>query len=220
VAIADDAYLAREALAHILATAEHISVVALCNDRDSLLAAVRERRPHAVVTDIRMPPDWSDEGIQVARRLRETDPSVGVVVLSQFAEPSYVVALLESGSAGRAYLLKERVSDSQQLIAAIEAVVSGGSVIDPTIVDVLVRAQDLAARSSLTELTPREREVLAELAEGKSNEAIARSLQITKRAVEGHINSIFMKLDLGSPHDVSRRVKAALVFLAGDQGDA
>jgi DNA-binding NarL/FixJ family response regulator len=140
-----------------------------------------------------------------------------VVILSQFADPNYVLALLESGSAGRAYLLKERVSEPAELISAIEAVVDGGSVIDPKVVEVLVRARSLGASSPLAALTPREREVLAELAEGKSNAAIAQSLVLTKRAVEKHINSIFLKLDLASPEDVSRRVKAALLFLASGE---
>lgn len=220
VVIADDAYLVREALSQVLATAESLRVIRLCEDRDSLLAAVKEERPDAVLTDIRMPPNWTDEGIQVARALRETDPGIGVVILSQFAEPSYVLALLESGSTRRAYLLKERVNDPQQLISAIEEVVAGGSVIDPKVVEVLVQAQDRAATSPLAELTPREREVLAELAQGKSNDAIGRSLLITKRAVERHVNAIFMKLDLGNANDVSRRVKAALIFLAGEKRSA
>jgi DNA-binding NarL/FixJ family response regulator len=169
-----------------------------------------------VLTDIRMPPTGTDEGIQVARLLRETDPQIGVVVLSQFADPRYVLELLEAGSAGRAYLLKERVSDTTQLVAAIEAVAAGGSVIDPTLVELLVRARSRSESSPLAALTRREHDVLSELAQGKSNAAIATSLYLTKRAVEKHVNSIFMKLELGSPDDVSRRVKAALLFLADE----
>jgi DNA-binding NarL/FixJ family response regulator len=216
VVIADDAYLLREALAHILARAETVQVVRTCHDRDSLMAAIAEEQPDAIVTDIRMPPTGTDEGIEVARSLRHTHPEVGVVILSQFAEARYVLALLDSGSAGRAYLLKERVRDPQELVSAITAVSAGESVIDPMLVDVLVQARSSAARSPLAELTHREHEVLAEIAQGKSNGAIAASLSLTKRAVEKHVNSIFMKLELGSSEDVSRRVKATLMFLAGE----
>jgi len=216
VVLADDTYLLREALERILATVDEVDVVATCADRDSLLTAVEEQRPDAVVTDIRMPPGWTDEGIQVARMLRETNPRVGVVILSQYAEPGYVLTLLESGSTGRAYLLKERLRDSEELVSAIRAVATGDSFIDPVVVEVLVRARARGAPSSLGALTVREREVLAEIAQGKSNAAIATSLFLTKRAVEKHVNAIFMKLELGSPDDVSRRVKAALLFLAGE----
>lgn len=208
----------REALERIISGIEDIEAVAFTGDRDALLAAIERERPDAVLTDIRMPPTGTDEGIQIARELRATHPEIGVVILSQFVEPSYVLAFLDSGSARRAYLLKERVSDPDQLVSAIEAVVAGGSVIDPKVVEVLVRAQSAAAASRLGMLTRRERDVLAELAQGKSNAAIAESLFLTKRAVEKHINSIFTKLDLESPDDVSRRVKAALMFLA-EHGD-
>ena len=215
VVIADDAYLVREALAEILSRVDSVEVVRTCEDRDSLLRAVREEAPDAVLTDIRMPPTETDEGIQVAQALRQSDPGIGVVVLSQFVESGYVMSLLESGSAGRAYLLKERLGDAEQLVSAIRAVAAGESVIDPAVVDVLVQARTGAERSPLSELTGREREVLAQIAQGKSNAAIARSLVLTKRAVEKHVNAIFMKLELGSADDVSRRVKAALIFLAG-----
>ena len=155
-----------------------------------------------------------DPAHQVAHALRVSDPDVGVVVLSKFADATYALELLESGSAGRAYLLKERVSSPEDLASAIEAVVRGESVIDPKVVDVLVRARSIDARSPLGELTPRERDVLAELAQGKSNAAIARSLVLTKRAVEKHINAIFLKLGLAYAEDVSKRVKAALMLLA------
>ncbi len=218
VVIADDTYLVREALEQILSRIEGIDVVGSCGDRDSLVAAIDEERPDAVLTDIRMPPTGTDEGIQVARVLRQAHPDIGVVVLSQFADASYVLSLLESGSERRAYLLKERVNHPADLAAAIQAVVAGGSVVDPKVVEVLVQARAMSKRSPLSELTSREREVLAELAQGKSNAAIAESLVLTKRAVEKHINSIFMKLELGNPEDVSRRVKAALLFLAtGDR---
>jgi DNA-binding NarL/FixJ family response regulator len=219
VVIAEDAYLVLEAVGQILGRSEKVEVVAVCEDRDSLMRAVDEHQPDAVLTDIRMPPTNTDEGIQVAHELRERAPQIGVVVLSQFAEPSYVLDLLDAGSARRAYLLKERIHDPQELVSALEAVVAGGSVIDPQVVDVLVRAQSNTVGSPLGELTPREREVLAELAQGKSNAAIAESLYLTKRAVEKHINAIFMKLDLGNAEEVSRRVKAALLFLAGEPAD-
>jgi DNA-binding NarL/FixJ family response regulator len=214
VVIGEDTFLMREALERIVSGFEHIEAVAFCTDRDSLTAAIEREHPDAVLTDIRMPPTGTDEGIQVARALRASDPDVGVVVLSQFADPSYVLAFLDSGSARRAYLLKERVSAPLQLVAAIETVVAGGSVIDPKVVEVLVRARSVGARSPLATLTRREHDVLAELAQGKSNAAIATSLVLTKRAVEKHINAIFTKLELDSPDDVSRRVKAALMFLA------
>jgi DNA-binding NarL/FixJ family response regulator len=215
--IAEDEFLMREALEHVMARVDGIEVVRYVGDRDALLAAVEEERPDAVLTDIRMPPTRTDEGIQAAQALRRSDPSIGVVVLSQFADPTYALELLEAGSAGRAYLLKERVSEPDELISAIHAVVRGESVIDPRVVDSLVRARSVNARSPLAELTPRERDVLSELAQGKSNAAIARSLVLTKRAVEKHINAIFTKLELPSPDDVSRRVTAALLFLASGE---
>jgi DNA-binding NarL/FixJ family response regulator len=219
VVLAEDNYLLREGIRQLLETSDEIELLASCVDLPELEHAIEEHNPEVVITDIRMPPTGTDEGIQVAQALRASHPEVGVVVLSQFADPSYVLAILESGSSGRAYLLKERVNDPEQLISAIEAVVAGESVVDPKVVDVLVRSQAVAVRSPLSELTPRELEVLAQLAQGKSNAAIAESLVLSKRAVEKHINAIFMKLDLASPHDVSRRVMATLAFLAaGESG--
>jgi DNA-binding NarL/FixJ family response regulator len=218
VALAEDSFIVREGLREVLATQPEIEVVASCADLRSLLEAVDAERPDVVLTDIRMPPSKVDEGIQAAAQLRETHPGVGVVVLSQYAEPGYALALLESGSDRRAYLLKERVHDAAELVSTIKTVAQGGSVIDPKIVEVLVTAKARAERSPLSELTPREREVLAEIAQGKSNTAIAESLVLTKRAVEKHINSIFLKLDLSYADDVSRRVKAALLFLAEQDG--
>ena len=217
VVIAEDEYLMRTALEEVLSSDGRVTIVASCSDRDSLLAAVDEYEPDVVVTDIRMPPGRTDEGIQVAQALRASHPRVGVVVLSQFDDPTYAVMLLEAGTAGRAYLLKEQVGDPEQLIGAVELVAAGGSVIDAKVVEELVRARSVAARSPLADLTPRERDVLALLAEGKSNAAIAESLVLTKRAVEKHINAIFAKLELDSPEDVSRRVKAALLFLASGE---
>jgi DNA-binding NarL/FixJ family response regulator len=212
--LADDNLLVREGLQQLLSDADGVRVVGVCADLDELLRTIDEHAPDVVVTDIRMPPTRTDEGIQAAARLRNSHPAVGVVVLSQYAEPAYVLELLDSGSDGRAYLLKERVHDRGQLSTAIRTVAAGGSVIDPKLVEVLVTARAAAERSPLRELTAREREVLAEIAEGKSNAAIAESLVLTKRGVEKHINSIFMKLNLAGAEDVSKRVKATLLFLS------
>jgi DNA-binding NarL/FixJ family response regulator len=218
VVIAEDNLLVREGIGQLLADAPSVEVVATCGDMMSLLEAVEGERPDVVLTDIRMPPTATDEGIRIAAELRESAPGVGVVVLSQYADPSYVLALLETGSERRAYLLKERLHNRAELVAAIRTVAEGGSVIDPKIVETLVAARARAERSSLSELTPREREVLAEIAQGKSNSAIAESLVLTKRAVEKHINAIFMKLNLAQADDVSKRVKATLIFLSQTDG--
>ena len=217
VAIAEDSLVMREGLERVLAGQPNVEVVGSYADLPSLLEAIEADPPDVVLTDIRMPPTSSDEGIRVATILRETHPTVGVVVLSQFAEPVYALALLESGSDGRGYLLKERVHDRAQLVSALETVADGGSVVDPRIVDILVAANSRAERSSLADLTAREREVLAQIAEGKSNSAIADSLVLTKRAVEKHINSIFSKLDLSDAEDASKRVKATLAFLSEER---
>ena len=216
VALAEDNLLVREGVAQLLAGQHDIEVVASCDDLDSLLEVVEERRPDVVVTDIRMPPTHSDEGIRLAALLRESHPEVGVVVLSNYAEVGFARALLESGCEGRAYLLKERVHSRTQLASAIHTVAAGSWVMDPMIVEPLVAARSRWERSPLAELTGREREVLAEIAEGKSNAAIAESLVLSKRAVEKHINSIFLKLNLSDVEDVSKRVKAALMFLADE----
>jgi DNA-binding NarL/FixJ family response regulator len=179
---------------------------------------VAEAEPDVVVTDIRMPPTGTDEGIQVAQSIRTSHPGIGVVVLSQYSTPSYAVALLEGGSAGRAYLLKDRVARADELVAAIRAVAAGGSVIDPKVVEEVVNARAASAASPLERLTPREREILGEIAQGKSNGAIAATLMLSERAVEKHINSILSKLQLSDEPDVNRRVKAVLVYLA--QGGA
>jgi DNA-binding NarL/FixJ family response regulator len=214
VILAEDSYLAREGIEQVLKMAPGIDVVAICEDLESLLAAIERERPDVVVTDIRMPPTNTNEGIRAAAQLRATHPEIGVVVLSQHDDPAYALALLESGSEGRAYLLKERVQERAQLVTAVETVAGGGSVIDSKIVDGLVGARSRLDDSPLAELTTREREVLAEIAKGKSNAAIAESLVLTKRAVEKHINAIFMKLGLAQADDVSKRVKAALMFLS------
>src|SRR3954452_4598330 len=214
VVIAEDAFLAREAIEQVLSRSDDVEVVEVCEDRYSLMAAVEAQHPDVVITDIRMPPTGTDEGIQAAQAIRETNPEMGVVVLSQFVEPAYALALLENGSAGRAYLLKERIHDQEQLIRAIKAVKDGDSVIDPRVVDALVEARARDEASPLKDLTERESEILAEIAQGKSNAAIGETLFLTKRSVEKHINSIFMKLGLRDADDVSRRVKATLMFLA------
>ena len=214
VVVAEDSLLVREGLRQLLAASPSVDVVASYGDVQAVLDAVERDRPDVVVTDIRMPPSNTDEGIRLADHLRESRPSTGVVVVSQYAQPPYVLALLEHGSDRRGYLLKERIHNRGQLVSAIDTVARGGSVIDPKVVEVLVEARARADHSPLAQLTPRERDVLAEMAEGKSNAAIAESLVLTKRAVEKHINSIFTKLGLAGSEDVSKRVKATLMFLA------
>lgn len=221
VILAEDDFLVREGVRRVLEAIEEVTVVAACADGDELLVAVDAHAPDVVVTDVRMPPSGADEGIRIANRLRRTHPAVGVVVLSQFAEPEYALALLEHGSHQRAYLLKERVHDRSGIAQAIRDVMRGGSAFDATVVDALVAAQDAAEASPLSALTPREREVLGAVAQGKSNAAIAESLVLTKSAVEKHINSIFGKLGLAGAQDISHRVKAALMYLdSGGASDA
>ena len=217
VILADDSFIVREGLRELLAAQPGIEVVAACDDLHALMEAVEAQRPEVVITDIRMPPTHTDEGIQAAALLRESHPEVGVMVLSQYAHPGYVLELLESGSDGRAYLLKERVHDLAQLTSAVYEVARGGSVIDPKIVEVLVAARAGGKSSRLADLTEREREVLSEVAQGKSNLAIADSLGLTKRAVEKNTHSIFLKLGLAAETEVSRRVKAALLFLSSEE---
>jgi DNA-binding NarL/FixJ family response regulator len=212
--LAEDHYLVREGVRRLLETQPDVEVAAVCGDLDSLLAAVEAERPEVVLTDIRMPPGRVDEGIQAALLLRETNPEVGVVVLSQYSEPAYALALLEGGTARRAYLLKERLEDVEQLVAAIRAVAVGGSVIDPKVVEALVAQKAATESSPLAELTPRERDVLKEMAEGKNNAAIAAALFLTERSVEKVIHSIFLKLGLGWETAVHKRVKAVIVYLA------
>jgi DNA-binding NarL/FixJ family response regulator len=214
VVLADDSFIVREGIAQVLSDASDVTVVAECGDVDSLLRAVERERPDVVVTDIRMPPTNTDEGIRVAAHLRGRHPEMGVVILSNYADPAYALALLETGSEGRSYLLKERVHDRAQLVSAIHTVAAGGSVMDPKIIEPLMRARGGSDRSPLADLTSRELEVLGQIAQGMSNAAIAEELVLTKRAVEKHINSIFLKLNLSAAEDVSKRVKATLMFLA------
>jgi DNA-binding NarL/FixJ family response regulator len=215
VVFAEDNYLVREGTAALLAQTEEIDLVASVGDLDGLLAAVDEHRPQAVLTDIRMPPTNTTEGIDAARRIRAEHPGTGVVVLSQYAEEEYAYELLKDGAAGLGYLLKERVADVEELVRALSEVSKGGSVLDPRVVEALVARKDKLEHSPLAQLTDREREVLQHMAEGKNNAAIAKSLYLTERAVEKHINSLFHKLGLSEEPDVHRRVMAVLTFLRG-----
>jgi DNA-binding NarL/FixJ family response regulator len=217
VALADDSLLFREGLARLLAEAD-FEVAGQAGDADELVALVEAERPDAVIVDIRMPPTLTDEGIRIAVELRESSPQVGVVVLSQHVEPAYALTLLDGGSSRRAYLLKERLRDSTELTRAIREVASGGSVVDPLVVDELVQARTARENSPLRDLTETELAILARIAQGLSNAAIAEELVVTKRAVERHINAIFLKLGLRDAEDVSRRVKAALVYLSSQDG--
>jgi DNA-binding NarL/FixJ family response regulator len=216
IALGEDSLIVREGLRQLLSVDADVEIVASVADQVSLRRACEEEHPDVVLTDIRMPPTHTDEGIRLAAELRETHPEIGVVILSQFSDPSYALSLLDHGSDGRAYLLKQRVHNRAELMAAIRAVAAGGSMIDPKVVEALVVARGRVESSPLNELTGRELEVLAEIAQGKSNTAIAESLFLTKRAVEKHINAIFWKLGLADAADVSKRVKAALMFLSED----
>jgi DNA-binding NarL/FixJ family response regulator len=218
VLLGEDSDLASEGIARVLDRTDDIELVGVQGDLDALTAAIDEERPDVVLTDIRMPPTNTDEGIRLATALRSTHPDIGVVVLSQHVHPGYATALFEDGSDRRAYLLKERVKDQGELGRAVRCVAEGGSVIDPLVVENLLNARRVREQSQLDALTARELEILGLIAEGRSNLAIAESLFVTKRAVERHINQIFMKLDLGESEDVSRRVKAVLLYLAGRDG--
>ncbi len=213
VVFAEDNYLVREGTAALLAGVDDVDLAAAVSDLDSLLEAVAEVEPDAVLTDIRMPPTHTTEGIEAARRIRAEHPGTGVVVLSQFAEEDYAYELLKDGAAGLGYLLKERVADVEEVVRALREVARGGSVLDPKVVEGLVARKERAARSPLAQLTERERDVLRLMAEGKNNAAVARELFLTERAVEKHINSLFHKLGLSEEPDVHRRVMAVLAFL-------
>jgi len=212
IVVAEDDYLARSGLVALLESVPHFTVIGECATIDDLLDQVERLRPHLVVTDIRMPPTKSDEGIRAASMLRAMHPGVGVVVISHFVEPDYAVALVEHGSQGRGYLLKENLADLDHLVKAVDTVSAGGSSIDPTVVDTLIRSR--RRQGPLSQLTVRELEVLAAVARGGSNSAIATELFITDRAVEKHINSIFVKLALPAGPDLNRRVAAVLVYLS------
>lgn len=216
VVIADDTLLIREGVQRLLETTEGIEIVAVAESLDELLLAVDAHKPDVVVTDIRMPPTSTDEGIRAAAILRRSSPDIGVVVLSQYAEPSYALDLFSSGVSGRAYLLKDRISEPGEIANAVFEVAAKGSVTDASIVELLVSS----ARSMsdpLADLTPREQEVLAGIAQGKNNGGIAKALGISDRAVERHINSLFPKLGLHPESDVNRRVMAVLLFLDSER---
>jgi DNA-binding NarL/FixJ family response regulator len=215
VVLGEDSFLAREGISRALAELDDVELLSACEDVDSLRAAVEELTPDVVVTDIRMPPTNTDEGIRFAAELRHTHPEIGVVVLSQHADPVYAMTLFEDGSTGRAYLLKERVRDPEDLRRAVVDVSDGGSAVDARVVETLLDARQRRTDQRLSALTPRELEILGLLAEGLSNAGIADRLVLTKRAVEGHVGSIFSKLGLEETADVSRRVRAALLYLAG-----
>jgi DNA-binding NarL/FixJ family response regulator len=218
VVIAEDNTLLRSGLERVVEHAPELSLLGSAADMPTVLELVERTSPDVVVTDIRMPPTGTDEGIQIASKLRADHPGVGVVVLSQHNDASYALALLDGGSHGRAYLLKERVADIEDLVGAITTVAEGGSVIDPKVVEGLVNVNRAPRRTELDWLTPREREVLGEMAQGKNNAAIAASLVLSERAIEKHTNSIFSKLGLTEERDVNRRVKAVLLYLQGGGG--
>ncbi|MGF1668588.1 MAG: response regulator [Acidimicrobiia bacterium] len=211
--LAEDSFLMREGITALLALDGELELLAACASYDELMAAVDEHRPQVVITDIRMPPTQTDEGIRAANAIRASHPDTGVVVLSQYVEPAYALKLFEQGSEGRAYLLKERVADLNELGAAIRRVGQGGSVVDPKVMDALIQSNSEGASTILDRLTDREREVLAEMAKGGSNAAIGEALFISARSVEKHVNTIFTKLDLIPTDDVNRRVRAVLIYL-------
>ncbi len=218
VVVAEDNLLVREGVVTLLEMQDDLTVCATCGTYDELIEAVERETPDVILTDIRMPPTGTDEGIRAALAVRESSPKTGVVVLSQYADPAYALALLEHGSEGRAYLLKERVSDATQIVQAIHEVARGGSVIDPIVVETLVASRRSRSASPIDRLTPREREVLEQMAQGRNNAGIAQALYLSERAVEKHINSLFSKLGLTEEVDVHRRVKAVLLFLSQQGG--
>jgi DNA-binding NarL/FixJ family response regulator len=215
VLIGEDNVLLREGMRGLLSAADDIELVAACSDLDGAIESIDATRPDVVLTDIRMPPSHTDEGVRIARYCRSRHPGTAVVLLSQFVDPGYVRSLLESGSAGRGYLLKERVSDVDELLGALHTVAGGGSVVDPVVIEQLVRIGRSRGNANVTKLSARELEVLAEIARGHNNASIAATLFITQRAVEKHINSIFAKLGLGMGDDSHPRVRAVLLYLSG-----
>jgi DNA-binding NarL/FixJ family response regulator len=211
--IAEDDYLVREGARAVLDAHPRLQVLGTAGDPDEVLAVLERRDPDVVILDIRMPPTFTTEGIELAHRIRATRPGTGIVVLSQHADPEYALELLKDGSDGVAYLLKERLGDADRLVQAIEEVKGGGSMLDPRIVEALLEAQRRRTASKLAGLTPRELEVLALMASGRGNAAIARELSITDRSVEKHSNAIFRKLGLSEDLDLNRRVAAVLFYL-------
>jgi len=215
VALGEDDFLGREGMTRVLEHLAGIELVASSADLGSLRAEIARTQPDVVLVDARMPPDGADGGIRLAAELRSTHPRMGVVVLSRRASPAEATALFAEGSFRRAYLLQDRVKDPMDIARAIREVADGGAVVDPRLVDELIAARDARrSPSPLAGLSPRELEIVALIAEGWTNSAIADRLGITRRGVERHINAIFAKLDLGDPGDISRRVKTALLFLA------
>lgn len=213
VVFADDNYLVREGVSALLAEVDDIELVDTVADPHSLMKSVAEHQPDAVLTDIRMPPTHTNEGIEAAKRIRAEHPDTGVVVLSQYVEEDYAFELLADGVAGLGYLLKERVSDLDELVRALHEVARGGSVLDPKVVEGLLARKASEARSPLLGLTDREREVLQEMATGRNNATIAKTLYMSDRAVEKHIGSVFQKLGLVDEREVNRRVMAVLAYL-------
>ncbi len=218
VILAEDSFIVREGVSRLIESVGDLELVASCADYDTLMAAVAEHRPDVVLTDIRMPPTGTDEGIRAAAEIRRKWPDIGVVVLSQHADAAYALSLFEGGSERRAYLLKERVADLDHLLAAINEVSRGGSVVDPKVVEGLVSMRSQKSESLLRHLTPRETEVLAQMAQGKNNHAIAEALVLSDRAIEKYINVIFAKLELSAETELHRRVKAVLLFLSEQGG--
>jgi DNA-binding NarL/FixJ family response regulator len=214
---AEDSFIVREGVKALLQAIDGFDLVDVVEGPEELLASVDEHLPDVVLTDIRMPPTRTDEGIRAALEIRQRHQDIGVLVLSQYVEPDYALRLFESGTDGLGYLLKERIGDMDQLVDGIRRVADGGSVIDPKVVDALIEGRGMARRSKLSRLTDRELEVLEEVATGKSNAAIAEALFLSVRAIEKNINSIFTKLDLHPEPDVNRRVQAVLLYLT-EQG--
>jgi DNA-binding NarL/FixJ family response regulator len=220
VVFADDNFLVRQGTSALLATCAAVDVVETVADPQSLLAAVEQHRPDAVLTDIRMPPTFTTEGIEAARKIKERHPGTGVVVLSQYVEEDYAFDLLKDGVSGLGYLLKERVSEVDELVRALEDVARGGSALDPKVVEGLMQRGTARSRSPLMGLTERELEVLQEMATGRSNASIAKTLYMSERAVEKHITAVFQKLGLSEEGERNRRVSAVLAFLqAGGSPD-
>jgi DNA-binding NarL/FixJ family response regulator len=213
VVLADDNFLVREGVSALLAEVDDIELVDTAADPHSLMKSVAEHQPDAVLTDIRMPPTHTNEGIEAAKKIRAEHPKTGVVVLSQYVEDDYAFELLADGVEGLGYLLKERVSDLDELVRALHEVARGGSVLDPKVVEGLLSRKSSEARSPLLGLTEREREVLREMATGRNNATIAKTLFMSDRAVEKHIGSVFQKLGLIDEHEVNRRVMAVLAYL-------
>jgi DNA-binding NarL/FixJ family response regulator len=214
VILGEDDFIAREGISRLLESLDGFELAAACGDLESLEDAVERERPDAVLTDIRMPPTHTDEGVRVAAALRRSHPGLGVVVLSQYDDPDHALRVFDGGVARRGYLLKDSVAAPEQLVTAVRTVAAGGSTIDPLVVEAMLGARAAGVDSPLARLSPREREVLAEMASGRNNSAIAARLVLTVRAVERHINSIFAKLGLAEEEDYHRRVRAVLLFLA------